>query len=294
MAGAAFPWSRRQLLASLAAGLASAGLAPARGDSSHPGEPWRWGVDYGPDTDPALAGHFQLLVLEPDHPRPLAPLQAPGRTLLGYLSLGEIEKGRPYVRELEVAGALMAANPDWPDARRVDLRHPAWGRILLDRVIPEILARGYHGIFIDTTDNAEALERANPVVNKGMVNAAAELILSMRKRFPGMPIMLNRGYAVTQRVAPAIDYLLGESMASRWNFAKREYELLSDSDWTWQADRLRAAQAINPALRLLTLDYWDPAATRQITALYARERAAGFLPYVSTLALDHLAVEPVR
>lgn len=262
--------------------------AKADGGPKH----WRWAVDYGAHSDPVLARDYQLLVLEPDHDRPIAPLRGPDAMLLGYVSLGEVEKNRPYYPDLLAAGALLAANPHWPDARMADLRHPAWGKVLLDRVIPGILALGYNGIFIDTADNAEAMEQADPIGKAGMVDAAATLILAIRARFPGIAIMLNRGYALLPRVAGAIDHVLGEAMASRWNFARKDYELLSQSDWDWQASRLRAARAINPALRVMTLDYWHSADRRQVAALYARERAAGFLPYVSTLALDHLVDEP--
>lgn len=252
----------------------------------------RWAVDYGAATDPVLARGYQLLVLEPHHARPIAPLRGPGATLLGYVSLGEVEKRRPYFAGLESAGALGIANPDWPDARRADLRHPAWTAAVLDRIVPQILQLGYDGIFIDTMDNAEAMERQDPQGAKDMVAAGARLIAAIRARFPGIRIMLNRGYALLDRVAPSIDYVLGESMASRWNFATKRYDLLSDSDWTWQADRLRAAKAKNPAMVVTTLDYWDMADTRQVAALYARERAGGFAPYVSTLALDRLWPEP--
>ena len=252
----------------------------------------RWGVDYGATTDPVLARMCALLVLEPHHARPIAPLRGPGSILLGYVSFGEVERSRPYFAALEQAGALKAANRNWPDARLADLRHPAWRAAVLDRLVPAILALGYDGIFIDTMDNAEAMERQDPVANKGMVAAGVTLIAAVRARFPRMRIMLNRGYALLPDVAPKIDYLLGEAMASRWNFAAKHYELLSDSDWAWQAGRLRAAKARNPALRLMTLDYWDPADTKQVAALYARERAAGFSPYVATLALDRLVPEP--
>ena len=56
-------------------------------------------------------------------------------------------------------------------------------------------------------------------------------------------------------------------------------------------NRLRAARTANPALTLATLDYWDPSDRRGVADLYARERAAGFLPYVATLALDRLLPE---
>ena len=252
----------------------------------------RWGVDYGAATDPVLARACALLVLEPHHARPIAPLRGPGSILLGYFSLGEVERSRPYFAGLEKAGALRAANPNWPDARLADLRHPAWRAAVLDRLVPAILALGYDGIFIDTMDNAEAMERQDPVANTGMVAAGVSLIAAVRARFPKIRIMLNRGYALLPDVAPKIDYLLGEAMASRWNFAAKRYDLLSESDWAWQAGRLRAAQARNPALTLTTLDYWDPADTKQVAALYARERAAGFSPYVATLALDRLMPEP--
>ena len=254
----------------------------------------RWGVDYGAATDPALARRCGLLVLEPHHPRPIAPLRGPGATLLGYVSFGEVEKSRPYAAALDRAGALLAPNPNWPDARFADLRHPAWRQTLIEEVIPPVLALGYDGIFIDTLDNAEAMERADPIGNRGMVVAAAALVAAVRARFPGMRIMLNRGYAALPELAPAIDYLLGEAMASRWNFAEKRYEMLSASDWQWQADRLRAAKVRNPRLVTTTLDYWDPADRRQVAALYAKERAAGFLPYVATLALDRLIAEPAR
>lgn len=276
----------------IASGVSMLAAALGAGRAGADVRPWRWAVDYGAYSNPALARRYQLLVLEPDHDRPIAPLRGPDAVLLGYVSLGEVEKNRPYYAELLAAGALTEANPHWPDARMADLRHPAWGKVLLDRVIPGILALGYNGIFIDTTDNAEAMEQADPTGKAGMVDAAAALILAIRARFPDIAIMLNRGYAVLPRVAGAIDHVLGEAMASRWNFARKDYELLVQSDWDWQAGRLRAAQAINPALRVMTLDYWHSADTRQVAALYARERAAGFLPYVSTLSLDHLVDEP--
>jgi uncharacterized protein (TIGR01370 family) len=282
--------SRRRLLALGAA--MTAWVFGARADAKPLARPRRWAVDYGPATDPALARSVDLLVLEPHHARPIAPLRGRGATLLGYISLGEVEKTRPYFAALDRAGALGPANPNWPDARMADLRHPAFRAIVLERLVPEVLALGYDGIFIDTLDNAEAMERQNPGDNKGMVDAGAALILAVRQAFPSIRIMVNRGYAMLPRIAGAIDYALGESMASRWSFADKKYERLSDDDYAWQATRLRAARATNPALVLATLDYWDPADAKGVAALYARERAEGFVPYVATLALDRLIPEP--
>ena len=251
-----------------------------------------WGIDYGPRTDPEPARSYSLLVLEPDHPRPIAPLRGPSSRLLGYISMGEVERSRQFVTRLQRAGALRAPNPNWPDARYVDLRHPLWRTLLLDTIIPRILSKGFDGIFLDTMDNAEAMERQDPKGNAGMVAAGARLIRAIRQRYPKCAIMLNRGYALLPDVASRIDYVLGEAMATRWNFARQAYEMVSESDWIWQATRLRAAKRMNPSLVLATLDYWDPADTRTIVDLYARARAADFHPYVATLSLNRLMPEP--
>lgn len=251
-----------------------------------------WGIDYGSATDPAIAKHYDLLVLEPDFDRALAPLRGKNTRLLGYISLGEINMARPFAAELSRAGALSDRNPNWPEARYVDLRHPAWRDMVLDHLIPALLRKGYDGIFMDTLDNAEALEHLKPRDHQGMVAGAAALVQAIRARFPDITIMMNRGYALLPKVVSRIDIVLAEAMASRWNFAEKRYEMMTPEDWDWQAAKLYEAKRANPRLKLMTLDYWDPADEATVASLYARERAAGFQPYVSTLALDRLIPEP--
>lgn len=285
----------RRRLMTLGAGALSLALGPrATAHGGRGGGPrgLAWGVDYSAKTDPALARRFDLLVLEPHHDRPIAPLRGPGATLLGYVSFGEVERSRPYFGALADASVLGPSNPNWPDARLADLRRPEWRDALLEDIIPDILSRGFDGIFIDTMDNAEAMERDDPGANAGMIAAGAALLAAARARFPSIHIMLNRGYAVVPLAAGSFDILLAEALSSRWSFANRRYERTSDADWQWQADRLRSARQANPALTLAALDYWDPADRAGVGALYARSRAAGCAPYVATLALDRLLPEP--
>lgn len=278
----------------LAMGQTNACAKPAREPRLPAGTDWRWAIDYGSSTDVTLASQYDVLVLEPDHDRAPASLRRPGGLAIGYISLGEVEKSRPAAAALAAAGALLAANPHWPDARYADLRHARWRAEVLDRLVPTILAKGYNGIFMDTLDNAEAMERANPIGNAGMVDAAASLVRAIHERFPAAIIVMNRGYALLPKVADVIDGVLGEAMATRWNFRTRTYDTLSEGDWNWQAGRLRAARQVNPALALMTLDYWEPGDAVGVRALYGRERAAGFVPYVSVLALDRIVPEPGR
>ena len=98
-------------------------------------------------------------VREAHHHPPLAPPKAIGLEVFGYLSLGEAERGRRRFAQAEAAGVLLDANPDWPRAHHVDLRSPAWRDIVLDRLIPPILAQGFDGVFLDTLDDCAFLEQ---------------------------------------------------------------------------------------------------------------------------------------
>jgi endo-alpha-1,4-polygalactosaminidase (GH114 family) len=55
---------------------------------------------------------------------------------------------------------------------------------------------------------------------------------------------------------------------------------------------LQGERRKHPALRVYTLDYWDPADTASIARIYATQRANGFVPYVATTALDRIVAEP--
>lgn len=251
----------------------------------------RFVVYYGLADLPALSA-CNVLVLDSEFDPVALRRLAPGRLLLGYLSLGEVHTSRPYAAELERRGLLLDRNARWSDARMIDLRHPAWKQQVLEELAPAILERGFHGLFLDTLDDAEFLQTADPVRHAGMVAAAAELVAALRRRFVTAPLMINRGYAFLQRIIDDIDMLLGESVRSTWDAALQTYVRLSAEAVRWQRDRLLAARRARPALRLFSLDYWDATDRAAIARLYAEAEADGFVPYVSTIDLGSVVSRP--
>ncbi|GAB4189527.1 MAG: hypothetical protein OHK0024_30010 [Thalassobaculales bacterium] len=269
----------------LAAALALFWAAPA---AAH--DPW---VVYYADAVPpsALAG-YRLAVLDADRHPALAPLKAAGTVTLGYLSLGEVEDHRAHYEAVRDEGLLLLENPVWRGSFMVDLRDPRWTRRVLDDLIPAILARGFDGIFYDTLDNAATLESEDPAAHAGMVAAAVRLVLAIRQRFPRMPVMMNRGYDLLPAALPAIDMLLGESVYGTFDFGTSRYRRTEPADYAWQVEKLRQAKAARPALKVMTLDYWDPRDSAGIARIYALQRGNGFHPYVATIELDRVVPEP--
>ncbi len=253
-----------------------------------------WAVYYSDKAAPEAFAAYDLIVLDSRQHPPLQPLLNRGKMLLGYVSLGEVERHRSYYGAVKAQGLLLAPNPNWPESRYVDLRDPRWVRRVLEDIIPAVLQRGFHGIFIDTLDNAAHLERMDPVRYRGMTRAAARLVRAIRHHYPRIVIMLNRAYEILPRVASDVDILLGESVLTSYDFRTKRYRRVSPTDYRRQVGWLKAARRRNPRLRILSLDYWDPTDTATVAQIYRRQRRQGFVPYVSIIALDRLVPEPRR
>lgn len=251
----------------------------------------RFLVCYSRD-DLAAIQHYDLAVLDSDIDADLSGRRNPGAILLGYLSLGELHRGRGYFPDVSRDGVLFDANPNWPDARFVDMRAARWRDRIVTQLVPAILARGFSGLFFDTLDNAEFLEARNPARFAGMVEGAADLVRSIRHHFPTVPIMINRGYAVLPRIAGKFDMLLGESVRTTFDAKSRSYQLVSEAGYLWQVERMRRARERDPHLRLFSLDYWDPEDRDGIARIYAGQRANSFIPYVGTFDLTSIVTEP--
>lgn len=235
---------------------------------------------------------YDLLVFDSQVHPPLRSLMDRGKILLGYISLGEVEKHRSYYEAVKKQGILGQENIYWKGSYYVDLRDPKWAKRVLEDLIPAILQQGFDGLFLDTLDNPGDMERKDPAKFKGMVNAAAHLVKGIRKNYPSIKIMMNRGYELLPQVAEVIDFEMGESLYSDYNFKTKKYGFVAKSDYVLQMKWLKDAKKKNPNLQIVSLDYWDPKDKAEISQIYEVERKNGFIPYVATVDLDVIVPEP--
>lgn len=252
----------------------------------------RWTVYYTDKEPPQAFEPYQLVVLDSDKHPPLRPLRDRGKTLLGYISLGEVENHRPWFETVKSWGILSEENPNWPGSFYVDVRDKRWVKLVVEELVPAILHRGFDGVFLDTLDNPPHLERTDPQRWRGMTDAAARLVNAIRRHYPSIRIMQNRSYEILPQTAPALDYALGESVYTTWDFQAGKARLQPDADHRFQVEALHAAKRLNPRLGLMSLDYWDPADEEGVRKIYAIERANGFSPHVSVVELDRIVPEP--
>src|SRR2546426_6660046 len=146
--------------------------------------PMRWAAYYS-DGQPAEGfSGFQLLILDGDYHPPLGELRK-GRSLLGYVSIGEIEQTRSPFKAAKARGVIVGENQNWKGSFFVDVRS-AWWTARVKLLVQQAVSQGFQGVFLDTVDDAEYLESKDASEFRGMKDAMAQVILEVRRGFPAI------------------------------------------------------------------------------------------------------------
>ncbi len=259
---------------------------------AQPLPPRTWVAYYGTDAPPELLQNYDVAVVDPGYAGDLAVVRASRTVVLGYLSLGELNDQRSQFAAARDQGLLLRENPNWKGAWFADIRKPGWQRLVVDEMATAILARGFDGLFLDTLDSAMHLEATDPKRYAGMADAAVATLLALHERHPKARLLVNGAIPLAGRVVPAVQWFAVESSLTDWDFASKTARLRRDDERKWATDRLAAARVANPQLLVFTLDYWNVADRAGVQAVYRRQRQAGFVPYVATIALDRVVPEP--
>jgi uncharacterized protein (TIGR01370 family) len=244
-----------------------------------------WAAFYGAKAAPEALKGPDLLVLEPDHSWNPTTFRRPGQQILAYLSLGEVHKTRPYYPALVKAKALAGANPNWPDAMRLDPRSEAWRKLVLGAIAPDLIKRGYDGFFLDTLDVGAYLERERQY--PGATVAMARLVSDLHARFPQALIVANGGLDLLPYAAGALSGVAVESVFTDYDFAGKQYRMRSPDGARARAKWL--TETVKPyGLPLLVLEYVSPEELNSRKGVAGEVKAAGFVPFVSDIGLERL------
>ncbi|NGX57494.1 MAG: hypothetical protein K940chlam3_00386 [Chlamydiae bacterium] len=252
----------------------------------------KWLVYYNDKAPIEAFDPYSLIVLDSDFHPSIKALKENGKILLGYINLGEVAKEREWYESVKKDGILLQENENWPGSYLVDVRSPKWIKRVIEELIPQLLHKGFDGIFMDTLDNPGFLEAENLQKYRGMVQGAANLVKAIRLHYPNIPIMMNRGYEVLPLVANDIDIIVAEDAVTTYDFKNKKYLWQPKEQVERQVKILDEAKKVNPNLKLFALDYWYPDQPEEIIKIYQIDRDNGLDPYVGTIDLDVIVPEP--
>ncbi|MFW5499365.1 MULTISPECIES: endo alpha-1,4 polygalactosaminidase [unclassified Maridesulfovibrio] len=247
-----------------------------------------WACYYGSEDRTDKLSGFDLLVSDSGGQDP-TPLRAKGVKVLSYVSLGEVAANGPYYEEAKHLDLLVRYNENW-DSWVVDVRRPEWSELLFARIIPDALSAGYDGLFFDTLDSPIDMQRRDPDIFKGTERSCVALVRAIREKFPKMLLCQNRGFEIVRRTAPYINYLLIEGLSSSMDLATSTRKDVPEADRSFLIAKANSALKANPELVVLTLDYVPAGEKLEIVKAYDFSRNLGFIPYVSTPALNEVFI----
>ncbi|MEH6640276.1 endo alpha-1,4 polygalactosaminidase [Vreelandella glaciei] len=243
---------------------------------------------YGNEPPVELLSQFDWIVVEAANIDPTEQrlLEQHGGQPFAYVSIGELDSWRDTSTSLPSA-ALVARNDDW-DSQVADLTHPAWRSFLIEEHVRPLWDAGYRGIFLDTLDSYRLFAPDGAEAERQQT-ALIEIIHELRAQFPGIQLLLNRGFEILEHVHGDIVGVAAESLYRGWNPSTNVFGAVLDENQTWLNQQLTQVRD-HYRLPAIAIDY-VPANNRALARETAqRIHAEGFIPWVSVPQLNQMGV----
>ncbi|GAB4468015.1 MAG: bifunctional glycoside hydrolase 114/ polysaccharide deacetylase family protein [Burkholderiaceae bacterium] len=249
---------------------------------------------YGPNPPLAELQAFDRVVLEPEHAPEPARLPRHARWY-AYVSVVEVAPARAWLRDVP-ADWLRGDNPVW-GSRLIDQAAPGWAEFFERRLIAPLWQQGWRGFFLDTLDSYHLYAKTSEA-RRAQEDALVALVERLHTRFPGIELIVNRGFEILPRLRGKVAAVAAESLYRSWDRAAQTYRDVPAADRDWllaQLARVRDEHRVP----IVVIDYAPLADRAGARAIAARIRAAGFIPWVAVghhdaLGVGDLEVQPRR
>ncbi len=224
---------------------------------------------------------FDLLILAPEaySRREILALRRRGKTVLGYLNVGETESYRGFSGAVPPAFRL-GPNPAWPGHTFIDPGYDGWLPLLQKNVIEPMLKKGFMGFFLDAVDLAAPWRF--PQTRKAMI----ALIHRLRETYPQAILVANNCL-----------FLLNEIAADLHGAVAEEVFFMADAAGNYRprpaaARQQRLAEILNAKLRyrmpVFLIDYCADPAEPKCMAVHIAARELGLPQFISDVRLSRL------
>ncbi|WP_341744761.1 bifunctional glycoside hydrolase 114/ polysaccharide deacetylase family protein [Azonexus hydrophilus] len=233
---------------------------------------------------------FDTVVVEPGHGADPRKYKSSTSRLFAYISIGEANKSAPYF-DLIPSSAKGAENKTWGSVV-LDQSSAEWREFFLSKVVAPLWAKGYKGFFIDTMDSYRLLDQFDEQAQQDGVVAT---INAMHARFPGVQLIVNRGFEVLPRLQGKVFMIAAESLFQRWNAQQKTYEIVPASDREWLLNQFKVARD-QYGVPGLSIEYVAPNDRQKMRETASKIKALGLTPWVADGDLATMGmgtVEPV-
>lgn len=245
---------------------------------------------YGRPVPVKALSHYDYVVLEAENLPSIEVFNSSRPLLFAYVSVGEAEGWRTSLSELDPK-LFLGKNTAW-GSRIADLTQRGWTDFLIDQRMKPLWQQGFRAFFLDTLDSYQiAVKDAEGRALQA--HALANIIREIHARFPGVQLLLNRGFEVLPEVAQLVTGVVAESLFQGWDAASGKYVEIREPDRAWLLAQLRIIGS-RYRLPITVIDYVPPHEPGLALDTAKRIRDLGFAAWVATPTLDTLSVEPPK
>jgi len=246
-------------------------------------------LDYNDDnlhiTDYQKVKSYGMVILDPDSHPPISLL--PQNIIkIAYISLGEAETYRSYWSKIAHKPWVIAENENWAGNYFIDISSSEWQELIINSVIPNIIEKGFQGLFLDTLDTAYYLAKEIP--GEKYHNSKENMILLVRKikeSYPDLMLISNNGFFILDEIAPYLSAALSESIYMGIDFENNSYKAMPASETAYKIERLLKIQSDNN-LPIFIIDYTDDVNIRKTVS--AKIKELNFKPYIARKRLNNI------
>lgn len=245
-------------------------------------------VFYAMNPPVDLLGQFQRVIVESDNIRPdeLNALHSRGARVFAYLSIGEVSPSRKWYKQVKPEW-ILGRNNVW-DSEVLDLTNPEWQAFLLDNLVTPLAKKGYDGLFLDTLDSYYLYSK-NQEERQRQARALADILKTIKQRYPQMRLIANRGFEAMPTIAPLLEAVVVESLYASWDNANKTYQEANPEGRIWLLQQIEALQH-DYDMEIIIIDYLPASRRDEARRLAKRIREKGFVPWISNPELNSLGV----
>ncbi len=207
-----------------------------------------------------------------------------GALVLGYLSVGSVESWRSWFPLLK--DYRLDELDGWPGERYADVSKPEARDALADEIAPQLLAKGFDGLFLDNLDMIEDHAPQQP----GMLDLVTRL--AARVHGKGGVLMAQNADTVIDPFVPLLDAWNREDPTGTYDFAKKRY-VPTDTAGRRLA-RSTIARLRGAGLLVTTTDYFGSPTSAQAKRAVRIACQVGAVPFVGDIALARVAKKAPR
>lgn len=245
-------------------------------------------VDLSAKPDPRALLAFNTCIIDPTAEAELGPGRELGHSYFARLASVSLPEGSALAAEAALSGLTLREDGEGERPFLLDILHPNWADWMVEQHAKAAAQQGYGGFFVQGAADLPQLDALRPAKASEHRRAFVAFVQRLHERFPDKPIILHRGFDLVPELQTALHAVLIDGVFQSGGTTSGR-PIATDSA---AATEKIIRQIQSCGLKVLAVEYGDPARPRRNLAAAARLEAMGCLTFVTTPSLAGTVLGP--